>query len=111
MAKKKVTHTFKTRKENGKRMMICRNSIEDQKHWSWQFLGDKPRCQHWSEVGAEATAVLCYRCVAKTVGPPEIKGGYVSKPRKVTRITTKNFRSPEKVYDVTTKRWKRTRIF
>ena len=40
-----------------------------------------------------------------------IKGGYVSKPRKVTRITTKNFRSPEKVYDVTTKRWKRTRIF
>ena len=61
--------------------MICRNSIPDQKYWAWQFLGDKPRCNEWSEVGEGATAVLCYKCVAQTVGPPEIKGGYVSKGR------------------------------
>jgi hypothetical protein len=37
------------------------------------------------------------------------KGGYVSKPRQVTVSMTKTVMSPEKTYDVTTKRWKRTK--
>ena len=78
---KKVIHKFKTKRRDGKRYMICRNSIVDQKHWSFQFLGNKPRCNRWSEVGEDSTAVLCYKCVCQTVGPPEIKGGYVSKGR------------------------------
>ena len=78
---KKVTHKFKTKRRDGKTYMICRNSIPNQKYWAWQFLADKPRCNEWSEVGEGTTAVLCYKCVAQTVGPPEIKGGYVSKGR------------------------------
>ena len=78
---KKVTQKFKTRKRNGKTYMICRNSVEDQKHWSWQILGNKPRCNQWSEIGEGTTAVLCWQCVTKTVAPPDIKGGYVSKGR------------------------------
>jgi hypothetical protein len=78
---KKVTHKFKTKRQNGKRYMICRNSIVDQKHWSFQFLGDKPRCNRWAEVGEDSNAVLCYKCVCHTVAPPDIKGGYVSKGR------------------------------
>ena len=58
MAKKRVIHKFKTKKQDGKRYMICRNSIEDRTHWSWQFLGNKPRCNRWSEVGEESTAEL-----------------------------------------------------
>ena len=37
------------------------------------------------------------------------KGGYVSKPRKVSIPMTKTVMQPEKTYDVTTKRWKRTK--
>ena len=37
------------------------------------------------------------------------KGGYVSKPRKVTTPITKTVMSPEKSYDEVLKRWKRTR--
>ena len=81
MAKKKVTHDFKTKRKEGKLFMICRNSIEDQDHWAWQFLGDKPRCNEWIEVNPDTTATLCHRCVNKTVSPPEMKGGYVSKGR------------------------------
>ena len=56
MAKKKVTHDFKTKRKEGKLFMICRNSIEDQDHWAWQFLGDKPRCNEWIEVNPDTTA-------------------------------------------------------
>jgi len=82
MAKKKtVTHKFKTKKVDGTLHMICRNSIEDKNYWAWQFLGDKPRCNEWSEVNLDTTAFLFHRCVNKTVGPPDIKGGYISKGR------------------------------
>ena len=81
MAKKKVTYNFKTKNRLGKRFMICRNSIVDENFWGHQYLGDKPRCNEWSEVGADANAVLCYKCVNKTVGPPEIRGGYKSSGR------------------------------
>ncbi len=37
------------------------------------------------------------------------KGGYISKPRKVSIPITKTVMQPEKTYDVTTKRWKRTK--
>ena len=81
MAKKKVTNKFKTRKRNGTTYMICRNSIVDTNYWAWNILSKHPRCNEWSEVGEGATAVLCYKCVNKTVGPPEIKSGYKSSGR------------------------------
>ena len=81
MAKKKVTNKFKTRKRNGTTYMICRNSIVDTNYWAWNILSKHPRCNEWSEVGEGATAVLCYKCVNKTVGPPNIKGGYKSTGR------------------------------
>jgi len=81
MVKKKQVTNFKTRKRQGRRYMICRNSIEDKKYWGWQILSKHPRCNEWSEVGVDATAVLCYKCVNKTVGPPDIKGGYKSSGR------------------------------
>lgn len=37
------------------------------------------------------------------------KGGYVSKPRKVSIPMTKTVMQPEKTYDVVLKRWKRTK--
>ena len=81
MARKKVTHKFKTKKRDNKLYMICRNSIEDPSYWGWQFLSKHSRCNEWSEVGETATAVLCHKCVNKTVGPPEIRGGYKSTGR------------------------------
>jgi len=81
MAKKKQVTKFKTRTRQGKRYMICRNSIADTSYWGWQILSKHPRCNEWSEVGEGATAVLCYKCVNKTVGPPNIKGGYKSTGR------------------------------
>jgi len=81
MAKKKVTHKFKTKKINGKTYMICRNSIEDPSYWGWQYLSKHPRCNQWVEVGPNSTAVLCHHCVNKTVGAPEIRGGYKSTGR------------------------------
>jgi len=82
MAKKKtVTHKFKTKKVDGTLHMICRNSIEDKNYWAWQFLGDKPRCNEWSLSSPTTVAVVCHKCVNKTVGPPEASSGYVSKGR------------------------------
>ena len=95
MAKKKVTTKVKTRKRNGTTYMICRNSIEDKSYWGWQILSKHPRCNNWSEIGEGATAVLCYECVNKTVGPPEIKGGYVSKGRPRGWQFMKEFVDPQ----------------
>jgi len=80
MAKKEVIK-FKTRNRQGRRYMICRNSIEDKSYWGWQILSKHPRCNNWTEVGPNTTAVLCHVCVNKTVGPPDIKGGYKSSGR------------------------------
>ena len=82
MAKrKKVTHKFHTRRHKGKLEMICRNSIEDTSYFAWPKLAKGPRCFQYSEVAEDTTAVLCWRCVCRTVPPPDIKGGYVSKGR------------------------------
>ena len=53
------------------------------------------RCNRWSEVGEDATAVLCHKCVCQTVGPPEIKGGYVSKGRPRGWQFMKEFVDPQ----------------
>ena len=79
--KKRVTHKFKTKKINGTLHMICRNSIEDKSHWSWEHFKDKSRCNEWSEVSINSTAVMCWKCAHSTVPGPEVKGGYVSKGR------------------------------
>jgi len=81
MAKRKQVTKFKSRMRGGKRYMICRNSIADTSYWGWQILSKHARCNEWSEVGVDATAVLCYKCVNKTVGPPDIRGGYKSTGR------------------------------
>jgi len=75
---KKVTTTFKTRNRKGIRQIISRNSIEDTNYWGWALLSKHPRCNNWIEASPTATAVLCSDCVNKTVGPPEIRGGYKS---------------------------------
>ena len=81
MAKKKVTTKFKTRKRDGLIYMVCRNSIEDTSYWGWSLLSKHPRCKEWVEVNIDTTATLCHRCVNKTVGPPEMRGGYKSTGR------------------------------
>jgi len=78
---KKVTPKFKTRKRENTIYMICRNSIEDKNYWGWPFLEKHPRCKEWIEVGPDATATLCPKCVNKTVEAPEIRGGYKSSGR------------------------------
>ena len=81
MARKKEVTKFKTKTRNGRRYMICRNSIEDHSYWGWPILSKYSRCNNWVEVGPNTTAVLCHACVNKTVGPPDIKGGYRSTGR------------------------------
>ena len=81
MAKRQIKHKFKTRKRDGKIYMICRNSIQDQKHWSYKLLSRHPRCNEYTLVGDDVNAVLCWRCVCKTVAPPDIRGGYKSTGR------------------------------
>ena len=95
MAKKKQVTKFKTKTRNGRRYMICRNSIEDKSYWGWQILSKHPRCNEWSEVSPNSTAVLCYKCVCQTVGPPEIKGGYISKGRPRGWQFMKEFVDPQ----------------
>ena len=81
MAKKQIKHKFKTRKRDGKTYMVCRNSILDKKHWSYKLLSRHPRCNEYTAVSDDTTAILCWKCVNKTVGPPNIKGGYKSTGR------------------------------
>ena len=95
MAKRKVIYKFKTKKRDGSTYMICRNSIEDKNYWAWQILGDKPRCNEWTVVSPNTTAVLCSKCVNQTVGPPQIKGGYVSKGRPRGWQFMKEFVDPQ----------------
>ena len=79
--KKKVTHQFKSRVRDGQREMICRNSIADESYFAWEHLKKIGRCNRWTKVSDQTTAVLCSRCTCKTVPPPEIRKGYVSKGR------------------------------
>jgi len=71
----KIKTLFETKQRNGKRYMICRNSISDGKYWKGNI------CNQWSEVGEITTAVLCTSCTAKIAGAPEMRNGYVSKGR------------------------------
>ena len=45
--------------------------------------------------GIYIKSVLCYKCVCQTVGPPEIKGGYVSKGRPRGWQFMKEFVDPQ----------------
>ncbi len=79
--KKKVTHNFKSRTRDNQREMICRNSIADESYFAWNHLKDLKRCKQWVQVTEKTTAVLCSKCTGKTVPPPEMRKGYVSKGR------------------------------
>ena len=70
---KKVKIKFPSRMRQGKRYMVCRNSVPGGKYWTGTL------CDTWTTVGETATAVLCSRCVQKVVEPPEIKSRYKSK--------------------------------
>ena len=77
--RKKVTHQFKSRIRDNQREMICRNSIADESYFAWEHLKTIGRCNRWTKVSDQTTAVLCSKCTCKTVPPPEIRKGYVSK--------------------------------
>ena len=79
--RKKVTHNFKSRTREGQREMICRNSITDESYFAWEHLKSLNRCKQWVKVTENTTAVLCSKCTGKTVPPPEMRKGYVSKGR------------------------------
>ena len=79
--KKKVTHEFKSRTRDNQREMICRNSIVDESYFAWEHLKSLNRCKQWVKVTENTTAVLCSKCTGKTVPPPEMRKGYVSKGR------------------------------
>ena len=71
----KIKTLYETKQRNGKRHMICRNSIPDGKYWKGNI------CKEWSEVGEKTSAVLCTSCTAKIAGAPEVRNGYISKGR------------------------------
>ena len=79
--KKKVTQQFKSRTREGQREMICRNSIADESYFAWEHLKSLNRCKQWVKVTENTSAVLCSKCTGKTVPPPEMRKGYVSKGR------------------------------
>ena len=70
---KKVKIKFPSRMRQGKRYMVCRNSVPGGKYWTGTL------CDTWTIVGETATAVLCSRCVQKVVEPPVLKSQYKSK--------------------------------
>ena len=75
--------------------MICRNSIADESYFAWEHLKDSPRCNRWTRVTANTTSVLCSFCTCKTVPPPEIRKGYVSKGRPRGWQFMKEFVDPQ----------------
>jgi hypothetical protein len=71
----KQKSSYSTKQRDGKRYMICQNSIPNGKYWKGNICGE------WSEVGIKTTAVLCSFCTSKLAGTPELRSGYVSKGR------------------------------
>lgn len=60
--------SFKTKfDDRGRRLMICINSTPGSKYWK----GD--HCEQWTVVGADANAVVCYRCTAALTDAPFIR--------------------------------------
>jgi hypothetical protein len=70
MAKKK-TH-WKTKKEDGRIMMICQNSKPTMSKYS-EFAPEDGECTEWSEVGSDTTASLCWRCTGRSVNNIRIR--------------------------------------
>jgi hypothetical protein len=62
----KVKTVWKTKEVNGRRMMICQNSNPElSKYPEWG--PENGRCDKWSEVGAETTAVICSDCTQRSL--------------------------------------------
>jgi hypothetical protein len=76
---KKKKHVFQSYTKDGIRYMLCSNSIEGglgPKYWAGKI------CNRYQKgVGSEAPAIVCWRCTADLVGPPEINYGYKSTGR------------------------------
>tara|TARA_B100000768_G_scaffold64085_1_gene61879 strand:- start:325 stop:561 length:237 start_codon:yes stop_codon:yes gene_type:complete len=68
---KKTTH-WKTKEVDGRRMMICQNSKPTMSKYS-EFAPENGECDEWSEVGSDSTAVLCWRCTARSVNNIRLK--------------------------------------
>ena len=59
---------FKKKKIDGDWYMQCMNSQINYDHWSWPYLRDYPRCDNWARISDDSIqAVLCHKCVNKTV--------------------------------------------
>jgi hypothetical protein len=60
---------FKTKfDDNGRRIMMCQNSIPDGKYWKGEL------CDNMSVVSHDAIAILCSYCVTQIVEAPQIRG-------------------------------------
>lgn len=69
MAKRNKT-VYKSYTENGKRYMICQNSVEGGRWWKGSL------CSEWMDVSLTTTAALCHRCVNKVTEPPKFTPRY-----------------------------------
>jgi len=56
--------------EDGKRYMVCQNSVSDGRWWRGNYCGE------WTEVSLHTTATLCNKCVNKVTEPPTITPRY-----------------------------------
>jgi len=46
--------------------MICQNSEPELGKWA-MYAPENTTCENWVEVGANATAVLCYECANRSI--------------------------------------------
>ena len=65
--------SYKTKTNNGKRLMICMNSKPETSKY---YRGKE--CDNWTVVGHDATGVLYWKCTSAMVPPPDITSGYKS---------------------------------
>ena len=79
--KKRKKNQFPIRTSRGLTFTKCRNSISDQTHWSWSYLGAGDRCNNWVEIASTSVSALCSHCTMLTTAPPEIRAGYKSTGR------------------------------
>lgn len=62
----KVKHIWKEKMDGRKRLMICQNSDPTRSKYPDWAPEDGP-CTEWVEVGVDATAVTCSKCVNRSM--------------------------------------------
>lgn len=64
-----VDSIWETKQVGNKRHMICQNSNLEKSKWA-EFAPEDGPCGEWSIVVNETTAVLCSKCVQRSVNGP-----------------------------------------